>query len=176
MHARSVSLPRIAWGHCWWIRAIIKAKANATSIMFCGKTCLVGLLIRSIFAGKNARALQRECSISSEKSNELADQQDMFCFNHASTFYTSNSTVKMLIDNKFKAQTLIGHSTGNYRCQLLASCALNMSCSFNQSGRSIESRCVVIFITRCSGACLIKMIKTTTLKHYAIKFKCEPFI
>ena len=49
----------------------------------------------------------------------------------------------MLMNNKFKAQTLTGDPTGNYRCQLLASRALNMSCYFSQSARSIESRCVV---------------------------------
>ena len=41
-----------------------------------------------------ARALQCECSFSSEKSNELTDQQDMFSFNHASAFYTSNNIAK----------------------------------------------------------------------------------
>ena len=75
--------------------------------------------------------------------NEYVDQQDMFCFNHASAFYTSNNIVKMLINNKFKAQTLTGNPNGNYRCQFLASRALNVSCSFSQSVRSIESRCVV---------------------------------
>ena len=50
----------------------------------------------------------------------------------------------MLMNNKFKAQTLTGNPTGNYRCQLFASRALNMSCYFSQSARSIESRCVVI--------------------------------
>ena len=49
----------------------------------------------------------------------------------------------MLMNNKFKAQTLTGNPTGNYRCQLFASHALNMSCYFSQSARSIESRCVV---------------------------------
>ena len=61
---------------------------------FCSKTWLAGLLIRSIFLGKIALALQRECSFSREKSNELTDQQDMLCFNHASAFYTSNTIVK----------------------------------------------------------------------------------
>ena len=42
------------------------------------------------FAGKLARALQWECSFSSEKSNEFTDQQDRFCFNHTSAFYTNN--------------------------------------------------------------------------------------
>ena len=51
----------------------------------------------------------------------------------------------MLITNNFKAQTLTGNPTVNYRSQLLASRALNMSCSFSQSVRSIESRCVVIY-------------------------------
>ena len=30
----------------------------------------------------------------SDKSNELTDQQDMFCFKHASTCYTSNNNEK----------------------------------------------------------------------------------
>ena len=49
----------------------------------------------------------------------------------------------MLMNNKFKAQTLIGNPTGNYLCQLFVSRALNMSCYFSQSAHSIESRCVV---------------------------------
>ena len=55
----------------------------------------------------------------------------------------------MLINNKFKAQTLTGNPTGNYRCQLFASRALNMSCYFSQSARSIESRCVVMLCCAC---------------------------
>ena len=51
------------------------------------KTCLVGLLIHSILRGNN-------CRFSSTKSNELTDQQDMFCFNHAYVFYTSNTIMK----------------------------------------------------------------------------------
>ena len=81
---------------------------------------------------------------SSKKSKKLTDQQDMFCFNHASAFYTSNNIVNMLMNNKFNAQPLTGNPTGNYRCQLLASGALNMSCYFSQWARSIESRCVVM--------------------------------
>ena len=65
----------------------IKVFCNGQHGQFCSKTCLVDL-------GKIAQTLQRECSFSSEKSNELTDQQDMFCFNHASAFYTSNSAVK----------------------------------------------------------------------------------
>ena len=30
------------------------------------------------------------------KSNELTDQQDMFCFNHASACYTINNIVKIV--------------------------------------------------------------------------------
>ena len=67
------------------------------------------------FAGKIARALQRECSFSSEKSNELTDQQNMYFFNHAFVFFSSNKIEKMLINNKFEAQTL----TGNSRCHTL---------------------------------------------------------
>ena len=29
-----------------------------------------------------------------QKSNELTDEQDMFCFNRASAFYMNNNTVK----------------------------------------------------------------------------------
>ena len=47
---------------------------------------------------------------------------------------------KILIDNKFEAQTLTGNPTGNSRLYALASRALNMSCSFGQSARSTESR------------------------------------
>ena len=70
----------------------------------------------------------------------------MFCFNHASAFYTSCNIVEMLINNKFKAQNQTGNPVGNNRCQLLASRALNTSCSFSQSACSIESRCVVKFM------------------------------
>ena len=55
----------------------------------------------------------------------------------------STTSWKMLINNKFKAQTLTGNPTGNYRSQLLASRALKMSSSFSKSARSIESRFVV---------------------------------
>ena len=68
---------------------------NITLIIYNpGETWLVGLLIRSIFRGKIVRALPGECSFSCENSNELTDQQDMFCSNHASAFYTSNNIVK----------------------------------------------------------------------------------
>ena len=47
------------------------------------------------------------------------------------------------MNNKFKAQSLTENPTGNSRCRDLASRALNMSGYFDQSARSIESRCVV---------------------------------
>ena len=43
-------------------------------------------------------------------------------------------------------KVLTGNPTGNSRCQALASRALNTSCYFGQSARSIESRCVVRFM------------------------------
>ena len=43
-----------------------------------------------------------------------------------------------------KQKVLTGNPTGNSRCQALASRALNTSCNFGQSARSIESRCVVM--------------------------------
>ena len=104
----------------------------------CRKTYLVGLLICSILRGKIARLLQRECSFSSAQSNELTDQQDMFCFNHASAFYTS--TMK---NNELKAKTSTGNNIGNSRCHVLASRALHMSCSLGQWAHSIKNRCVV---------------------------------
>ena len=64
-------------------------------VRFCSKTCLVGLLIRSIFRAKKCTsASARMQFFSSEKSNELTDQQDMFCFNHVSAFYMSNKIEK----------------------------------------------------------------------------------
>ena len=75
----------------------------------------------------------------------------MFCFNHASAFYTNNNIVKMLMNNEFKAQTLTGNSSGNLRRHVLASRALNMPCSFYQSSRSIESRCVVMDLNGAEG-------------------------
>ena len=49
----------------------------------------------------------------------------------------------MLVNNKWKPQTVTGNFTGNWRCHVLASRALNMSCSFAKSARPIESWCVV---------------------------------
>ena len=100
------------------------------------------------YAGKIARALQRECSFSSTKSNELTDQQDIFCFNHASAFYTSNNNMNNVLNNVFKADTATRNPTWSSRCHTLAPRALNMMCSFGQSARSIESRCVVIHLTK----------------------------
>ena len=48
------------------------------------------------------------------------------------------------MNNKFKAQNLNWKSYRNFICHDLASHALNMSGYFDQSGCSIESRCVVI--------------------------------
>ena len=48
-----------------------------------------------------------------------------------------------------KHKVLTGHPTGYSRCQALASRALNTSCYFGQSARSIESRCVVMI--KCMG-------------------------
>ena len=98
------------------------------------KPCLVGLKISSILHGKK---------FSSPKSNELIDQQDMFCLKRASAFNTNKIIMKMLKNNEFKAQTSTGNPIGNARCHVLMSCALNISRSFGHSAGSIESRCVV---------------------------------
>ena len=44
------------------------------------------------------------------------------------------------MNNKFKAQTLTGNHTGNFRYHVEASRPLNMSCSFGQSACSTELR------------------------------------
>ena len=56
--------------------------------------CLVGLLNRSILRGKNCTSASVRVQFSSAASNELTDQQGMFCFNQASAFYTSNNIMK----------------------------------------------------------------------------------
>ena len=104
----------------------------------CSKTCVVGLLIRSIFSEKIARARQRQCSFSSEKLNESI-QTNKTCLAFITHLLSIRATIswQKLINNKFETQTLTGNSTGNSRCHALASRALNMSCSFGQSARSI---------------------------------------
>ena len=93
------------------------------------------------FARKNARAFRYECSFSSAKSNELTDQHDMICFNHASAFYKSKNIVKILMNNKFKALILTGNMPDIYVAMFTIT-----SCGFGQSAHSIESRCVVLRI------------------------------
>ena len=51
---------------------------------------------------------------------------------------------KMLMNNKFKVLTSTGNPSGNSHSHILTSHAINMSCSFSQSVRSIESKCVVM--------------------------------
>ena len=86
------------------------------------------------------------CSITClvDKSNELTDQQDILCCNHVSACYTSRATTSCkMLNYKFKAQIITGNPIGNYRCHLLASCALNMLCSFSQLACSVDIRCMV---------------------------------
>ena len=75
-------------------KVAVKIPSTVYMWLFCSIICLVNPFIRSIFREKIARALQCKCSFSSEKSNELTDQQDVFCFNPASTFYMSNNMEK----------------------------------------------------------------------------------
>ena len=103
----------------------------------CSKTCLVGLLIRSIFRENNCTSASARMHFSEPQIERINRPHDMFCFNHAYNFYPSNNIEKMLINNKFEAHTLTGNPTGNSRCHALASRALNMSCSFGQSARLI---------------------------------------
>ena len=73
---------------------------------------------------------------------------------------------KMLMNNTIKAQTLIGNHTRNYRCQLLASLALNMSCSFSQSMRWIESRWVD---KRWAGESQVRILSQQTIWNWKSK-------
>ena len=91
------------------------------------------------FSRKKCTSASARVQFFQQKLNESTDQQDMFRFNHASAFCTSNSIVKMLTNNKFEAQTLTGNHAGISRCHVLASRALNMPCSFGQSARPPES-------------------------------------
>ena len=70
----------------------------------------------------------------------------------------------MLMNNKFKEQTLNGNPTGNYRCQLFASRALNMSCYFSQSARSIESRRVV---NKSNYACMFSSARELHVPQFS---------
>ena len=106
----------------------------------CRKTCLVGLLIRSILRGKNWT------SAVFPAQNRKNQQTNKTCFaliRHLLSIPATTSW-KMLMNFEFKADTSTGKPTGISRCHTLASRALNMSCSFGQSARSIESRCAAI--------------------------------
>ena len=92
---------------------------------------------------KNRRSASARV-FSSTKSNELADQQTCFALiAHLLSIRTTTSW-QVLRNNTLKAQILTKNPTGNVRCHVLASRAINMSCSFDQSVRSIESGFVVI--------------------------------
>ena len=73
---------------------------------------------------------------------------------------TISKSWKMLMNNKFNAQSLNRNPTGNSRCHDLASRALNMSGYFDQSARSIESRCVVRHLTGSTGCYNFIQIRT----------------
>ena len=89
------------------------------------------------------------------------------CFNNASAFYTNDDILNVLINNKFKAQTLTGNPTGNLRCHV--SRTLNMPCIFGQSVRSIEIKCVVTPMSSiqrlesvCSQHCSLRTLLFST--------------
>ena len=117
--------------HPWIIIGRFNVWIIFRCLINCRKICLVGVLIRSILRGKMHERFSAS-ALFSAKSNELTHQHDMICFNHASIFLRTTTSWKVL-NNKIKSQT----KTGN------KSRALNMSCRFDQSARSIESRSVV---------------------------------
>ena len=67
-------------------------------------------------------------------------------FNHESAFYTNNNIVKSVDEQQIRGTNSNRKFNRKYALPCLASCALNMSCSFDQSARSIESRCVVTIL------------------------------
>ena len=81
---------------------------------------------------------------SSAKSNGLTDQHDIFCFSHAFVYKQQHRETWWWITNS-RHKLISGSPTGNLRSRVLASHALNISCSFGQSVRSIENRCMVMF-------------------------------
>ena len=76
------------------------------------------------------------------KLNESINKTCFVLIMHLLSIWATTSW-KMLMNNKIKTQTLTANPTPNLRCNVLASHALNMSCSFGQSANLTESRCVV---------------------------------
>ena len=69
----------------------------------------------------------------------------MFCFNHAFAFYTNNKIVKNVDEWQIQSTKSKPEILPEIHVVMIswASHALNMSGYFDQSARSIESRCVV---------------------------------
>ena len=78
-------------------RAIFWKDMSTEGLETCRKYVLLHCWFIRFVAGKKSRALQHECSFSCAKSNELTEQ-DMFCFKHASAFYTNNTIVKNIYE------------------------------------------------------------------------------
>ena len=115
----------------------------------CNKICLPALSICLNRAGKIAQALQHKCRFFQLDENELTEQEDMSCFNDTSAIRLSNNIFKMVINIKYKAQTLTRNPIGNWHCQVSASCALNRSYGFGQSVHAIGSRCIAKVMACC---------------------------
>ena len=92
--------------------------------------------------GKNCTSGWARQQFLQARLDELTEQQNMVCFNHASAFYKNKNIVKILMNNKFRVQILTGNPTRNWRCHVLASRALNMSCSLGQSAPFWNFRCI----------------------------------
>ena len=88
-------------------------KTTLGMVLSCSKTCLAGLLIRSIFRGKNCTSASARVQFFLPKSNELTDQQDMFCLITHLLSIRATISRKTLIDKKIEAQTLTRNPTGN---------------------------------------------------------------
>ena len=116
--------------------------------VLCRKTCLVGVLIHLIIHGKNCTSTSAWVQFFQRKIERII-QSNKTCFALITHLLSTRATTswKMLMNNEFKADTSTGNPTRNSRCNTLASHALNMSCSFGQSARLIESRCVVTWVS-----------------------------
>ena len=78
------------------------------------------------------------------KSNELTEQQDMFCFNHVSAFYMSSNIVISVAEWQIQGKDHNRKSYRTFTLPFVSVTCLSKSCSLGQSAVSIESRCVVM--------------------------------
>ena len=113
----------------------------------CSKTCHVGLIIRSNAREKSHERFSANAGFSQRNENELTDLHDMFCFNHASAFYTNNNIVKNVDKRRIQGTNCNRKSHRKYALLWVSPRALNMSCSSGQSASSdVTTRKKTVFV------------------------------